>query len=89
MEQSSFMFLLPVTTVCLYLAPEEGFSARTTVLVVYELKEEKVEESYERSHTEPEEEGQAGVSVGHVLFVGQNGFKVKGMVEILQVALVW
>lgn len=82
------MFLFPGWTVCLYLAPEEGLSAGATVLVVYELEEEKVEESYERSNAKPEEEGQAWVSVGHVLFVGQNGFKVQGVAEVLQVAQV-
>lgn len=73
---------------CLYLAPEEGLSARATVLVVDELEEEKVEECYERGHTEPEEEGQAWVPIGHVLLVGQDGLDVQGVAEILQVAQV-
>lgn len=73
---------------CLYLTPEEGLSTRATVLVVYELEEEKVEERYERGHAEPEEEGQAWVPVGHVLLVGQDGLEVQGVAEVLKVAQV-
>lgn len=69
---------------CLYLAPEERLSSGSTVLVVYELEQEKVEESYERGHAEPEEEGQAWVPVGHVFLVSEDGLEVQSVAEVLQ-----
>lgn len=53
----------------LYLAPEERLGAGAAVLVVDELEEEEVEEGDEGRHTEPEQEGQTWVLLGHVLIM--------------------
>lgn len=69
----------------IFLTPEEGLGSRPTVLVVDELEEEEVEEGDEGGHAEPEEEGQPGVLLGHVLIMGQNGLEVQSVPQVLQV----
>lgn len=68
-----------------YLAPEKGLGSRPTILIVDEFEEEEVEEGDEGGHTEPEEEGQARILLGHVLIVGQDGLKVQRVSQVLQV----
>ena len=69
----------------LYLASEEGLSPGATVLIVDEFEQKEVEERDQRSHAEPEQEGQPGVLLGHVVFVSQDGLDVQRVPQVLQV----
>lgn len=68
----------------IFLAPEERLSSRPTILIIDEFKEEEVEKGDEGGHTEPEEEGQARILLGHVLIMGQDGLKVQRVPQVLQ-----
>ncbi|KAG8142186.1 hypothetical protein E2320_006141 [Naja naja] len=68
-----------------HLAPEERLGPGPAVLVVNKLEEEEVEEGDEGGHAEPEEEREARVALGHVLFVRQDGLEVECVPQVLQV----